>query len=411
MTRAVLLFGAESNAAEDVVDAARALGVSVHIATHPEVYERYADALKAKFAGTAFTDFRAPQAALDDLALYCTTEGISGVLVGWEFLSPLATRLAARLGLPGHDVSRADAVRNKRRMADLFREHSVPSPWCVAAASAEAAAAEIEAGGLAFPLVVKPAENAGSVGVAVIDSLDDLPEAFKLAQQWTREFPYGIALDTTVLIQEYLHGPEFSIETVAFEGAFGHLAITQKFTTGGGICEETGHTVPAEVDPTTRAAILNVVEQGLAALGVRNGVAHTELKVTPRGPRIIEIGARPPGGHIMKVVEHATGVSEARNYVQAALGERPDTRPTRTGAAAIRFLSTARHGVFSGLSGAYPTEGVVALRSYAEAGDRIGNDYEKFTRIGHVIVRAGSPARANRLADDAVAGISVDLKD
>ncbi|MEW1611502.1 MULTISPECIES: ATP-grasp domain-containing protein [unclassified Streptomyces] len=410
MTRGVLLFGAESSAAEDVVDAARDLGVSVHLATHPEVYDRYTDALKKKLAGTVFTDFRSPWTALEELELYCTTHGICGVLVGWEFLSPLATRLASRLGLPGHDADRADAVRNKRDMADLFGKYAVPSPWCIAATSLDAAVAGISAGRIAFPLVVKPAENAGSVGVAVIDSLDELPEAFKRAQRWSHEFPYGIALDTTVLVQEYLDGPEFSIETVAFEGAFDHLAITQKFTTGGGICEETGHTVPAQLDSAAQTSILDVVEQGLTALGVRNGVAHTELKVTPAGPRIIEVGARPPGGHIMKVVEHATGVSEARGYVQAAIGLRPDTRPLRTGAAAIRFISTAKHGVFSGLSGAHSVRGVVALQSYAAPGDRIGNDYERFTRIGHVIVRASSSAEANQLADDVVAGISVDLE-
>ncbi|WDG28947.1 ATP-grasp domain-containing protein [Streptomyces sp. CA-278952] len=410
MTRGVLLFGAESSAAEDVVDAARDLGVSVHLATHSEVYDRYSDGLRKKFTGTVFTDFRSPQTALEELELYCTTQGISGVLVGWEFLSPLATRLAARLGLPGHDVDRADAVRNKGSMAELFGKYAVPSPLCVAATSVDAAAAGIRAGRLAFPLVVKPAENAGSVGVAVIDSLDELPEAFERARQWSLEFPYGIPLDTTVLVQEYLEGPEFSIETVAFEGAFDHLAIVQKFTTGGGICEETGHTVPAQLDSATRASVLDVVEQGLTALGVRNGVTHTELKVTPDGPRIIEVGARPPGGHIMKVVEHATGISEARSYVQAAIGRRPDTRPLRTGAAAIRFISTPEHGVFSGLSGAHPTKGVVALQSYAAPGDRIGNDYERFTRIGHVIVRASSPAQANQLADDVVAGISIDLE-
>ncbi len=410
MTRGVLLFGAESSAAEDVVDAARDLGLSVHLATHAKVFDSYADVLKRKFTGTVFTDFRSPQKALEDLELYCRAQGVSGVVVGWEFLSPLATRLAARLGLPGHDVDRADAVRNKRAMAELFGKYAVPSPLSIAATSVEAAAASIRAAALAFPLVVKPAENAGSVGVAVIDSLDELPEAFERARQWTHEFPYGIPLDTTVLVQEYLEGPEFSIESVAFEGAFDHLAITQKFTTGGGICEETGHTVPAQLDAATRVSVLDVVEQGLTALGVRNGVAHTELKVTPDGPRIIEVGARPPGGHIMKVVEHATGISEARGYVQAAVGHRPDTRPLRVGAAAIRFLSTARRGVFSGLSGAPSGEGVVAVQSYPAPGDRIGNDYERFTRIGHVIVRAGTPGLANQLADDVVAGISIDLE-
>ncbi|MCD9145114.1 ATP-grasp domain-containing protein [Streptomyces albireticuli] len=407
----VLLIEANVYAGEDLLTAAADLGYRVHVATHEDLYDQYRPELKERIAGTVFTDFSDAGTAVADLTAFCRAEGIDGVVTSWEFLSPLATRVAAALGLPGHAPEFADACRNKRLMAEVFDAHGVAAPRTVTAPDHEALALRIKESGLSFPLVVKPAENAGSIGVSVVRSEAGLPAAAALAQQQTHEFPHGIALDTTLLAQEYVDGDEFSIETIVSGGVAHHLAVTEKFTTDDASRAETGHTVPAELAAPDQEAVLAVVSAAIAALGLRDGVAHTEVKLDSRGnAKIIEIGARPPGDNIMKLVSEALGVSEARAYLQAAVGERPDVTPTRTGAAAIRFFTAPHAGTFRRIDGIPEAGHVVASSVYKQPGDEVGGPTDNIGRIGHVILRGDTAAETNKAALEILNGVTVEME-
>ncbi|MDH6135817.1 biotin carboxylase [Kitasatospora sp. MAA4] len=406
----LLLIEANGMVGGDLLDAAAELGVEVHVATHEALFKDYRAELKPKITGTVFTDLGSPETALRDLLAFSRTTGIDGVITGWEFFSPLVTQLTSELGLPGHDVAKAAASRNKRVMSQTFDAAGVPAPRTVVVENADGALDAIAAAGLDYPLVVKPCENAGSVGVSVVRTAPELLEAVTFAQGWPNEFPHGTPLETTVLIQEYIGGKEFSIETVVFAEEFHHLAVTEKFTTDDASRAEIGHTVPAELDAEAYAAVIATVEQGLGALGFRYGVAHTELKLLPdNSARIIEVGARPPGDHIVKLVQLATGVSEARAYIQAALGEQPEVQPTEKSAAAIRFFTPPAAGVFHGLSGIPQLPELVAEVRYVEPGREMGRLQDNISRIGHVILKAGAPAEVNRLAADVMAAVTIEM--
>lgn len=407
----LLLLEANGNAGEDLLDAARELDVEVYVATHADVYENYRPAVRNKIAEVVFTDFAASETALKELADFGRRKGIDGVVTGWEFFSPLVTRLAAELGLPGHDPARADACRNKRLMALAFGAFSVPAPRTVVASEYASVAGQLAEAGLDFPLVVKPAENAGSVGVSVVRTPDELPVAFEHAQGWPYEFPHGIPLENTVLIQEYVGGKEFSVESVIFRGDVRHLAVTEKFTTDGGSRAELGHTVPAGLDADSQAALLDTVEQALAALGMENGISHTEIKLLPdRTTKIIEMGARPPGDHIMKLVHYALGISEPRAYIQVALGEEPDLEPTRHETAAIRFLTAPRAGLFQRVADIPDSPAIVDVALYVEPGEVLKDPNDNVGRVGHVIVKSGFQHEVNRIAAELVDAIRVEVE-
>jgi biotin carboxylase len=408
--RKLLLIEAVGNAGEDLLDAAHELGVDVTVATHEDVYGGYAEAVKAKISNVIFTDFARPQVALAQLAEWGRAHAVDGVVTGWEFFSPLVTQVAAELGLPGHDVTKAHACRNKRLMSLAFAEHDVPAPETLIAETFEQAADAILRSTLDFPLVVKPAENAGSLGVSVIQGIQELQAAVEHAQGWPHEFPHGVPLDNRVLIQEYLDGKEFSIETVVYRGRIHHLAITEKYTTADASRAEIGHTIPAGLDPASRTTVLTTVDQGLKALGIENGIAHTELKLSPEGvARIIEVGARPPGDHIMKLVQHALGISEAEAYIQVALGDEPDLRPRREESAAIRFITPPHAGVFLGVSGLPESERIVGSAVYVERGASLGEATDNVSRIGHVIMKAPERIDVNAMAADVMNAVAVEM--
>ncbi|POX41453.1 carboxylase [Streptomyces sp. Ru73] len=406
----VLLIEANVAAGEELLKAAAGLGVDAYVATHEELYEQYRTELREAIAGTVFTDFADPDRALRDLADFCRRTGIDGVVTSWEFLSPLAIRLAAELGLPGHAPEHADACRNKKLMSEVFAAHGVPAPRTVHAPDHETLARRIEASGLTYPLVVKPAENAGSIGVSVVRSAAELPGAARLAQAQTHEFPHGIALDTTLLAQEYVGGDEYSVETVIADGVTHHLAVTEKFTTDGAGRAELGHTVPAQLQPADRAAVLAAVDAAVAALGLRNGIAHTEVKADGRGnAKIIEIGARPPGDHIMRLVSEALGVSEARAYLQTALGERPDVTPDRQAAAAIRFFTAPEAGTLKWIGNLPEGEHTIATSVYKMPGDEVGGPQDNIGRVGHVMLRGATATEVNKAAVEAMSAVTVEM--
>ncbi|WP_310715856.1 ATP-grasp domain-containing protein [Streptomyces lydicus] len=406
----VLLLEADASAGEDLLTAAAGLGLDAYVATHEDLFGHYRPELTAKITAPVFTDFSRPETALADLTVFCRRTGIRGIVPCWEFLTPLATRLAAALGLPGHLPARADACRNKRLMAEAFAAHGVPSPRTLTAPDHATLSRRIAAAGLRFPLVVKPAENAASIGVSVVRSADGLPDAARLARSQTHKLPHGIALDTTLLAQEHVDGAEFSVETLVTDGTVHHLTVTEKFTTEGTSRAELGHTVPAELPPAVRDSVYAAATAALTALGLRNGIAHTELKVDPDGrPQVIEVGARPPGDHIMRLVKEALGIDVARACLETVLGRRPDLTPRRRAAAAIRFLTAPEAGTLRWISALPRGEHIIATSLSKMPGDEVGGPQDNMGRLGQIMLRADTATEANAAAVEALRGVTVDM--
>ncbi|MBY8886014.1 ATP-grasp domain-containing protein [Streptomyces sp. PTM05] len=413
---ALLVIEALATAGEYLLDSARRLGLRVFVATHADVFAAYPPALRARIDGVVFTDFGDPDAAVRELGEFCRAAGVGAVVACWEFTSPLAAALAAELGLPGNDPTRAHGCRNKLRMAELFHRHGVPAPRTVPTERDGDPVRTAEAAGIGYPLVVKPAEEAGSMGVSVVAGPDRLPAAVRLARSWPVEFSHGFPLDDTALLQEYADGAEFSVETVVWSGRAQHVAITAKFTTGDGSRAELGHTVPAALDPADARLLCSAVDAALEALGVTDGPAHTEVKLTGDGAaRVIEVAARPPGGHIVRLVRLARGVDLTAAQIKVAFGSEPDLEPRADGAAAIRFVTSPHAGVLTAVHGLPRTGDVVGaarvtdVAMYTEPGAAVTGPRDNLGRLGHVILEAASAREADAAAAVAMAGVVVDV--
>ncbi|MBT2395808.1 ATP-grasp domain-containing protein [Streptomyces sp. ISL-100] len=408
----VLLIEALANSGSYLVEAANGLGIEAFVATHEDVYGTYPQALRRGLRGAVFTDLADSQRALKDMEAFCRAEGINGVAGCWEFFTPLVAQLAARLGLPGNVPELAAAGRNKAAMAEAFRAGGVPAPATVIARTWAEAVDRIALAGMGYPLVVKPAEQGGSWGVSVVGSAAGLAEAVREAQAWPAAEPHQVKLDQRVVVQEYVSGAEYSIDTIASKGSFFHMPVVEKHTTGGSFRAELGHTAPAPLHRDLLPRVHAVTERALTALGIRDGVAHTEVKIASHesDPVVLEVGARLPGDNLVDVVRHACGVDEARAYLQAVLGERPDTTATRERACAIRFLTPPRAGIFRGVRVRGPQEEGVERHISVEPGTPVRDARDNSARVGHLLVTAETPAQANAAAATALAGTSVEVE-
>ncbi|MCA1221971.1 ATP-grasp domain-containing protein [Streptomyces sp. 8L] len=282
------------------------------------------------------SDNTALLAAGRELAARHTLAGI----VTWDEWNLVPTaRLARALDLPANSVEVMRGCRNKATARALFARHGVPSAASMKARTLlEAGLATMSIG---YPAVLKPAAFAGSIGVIRIDRPEELADAFEFASAGASQSRE----DTGVLVEEYLDGPEVSVECVTQHGVTTAVAVTRKSLGPAPYFDETGHTVDAadplltQVAPAAGAAV--------KALGITDGVQHVEMRLVDGRPRLIEVNARIGGDMIGHLVRLATGIDLPRAAADLACGETPDLTPTRHGAAGIRMLYPAASGTLA----------------------------------------------------------------
>jgi biotin carboxylase len=327
-----------------------------------------------------------------------------------EYRVPLAARMATALGLRhGLRYEAALNCRNKLRTRRLLARHGIGSAAFTTVRTPCDVDAALER--VPLPVVVKPTNDAGSHLVARCDTPDAVREAVE-AILAARENWVGQVLDPEVLVEEYLDGPEVSVEACTAAGETTVLAITAKRVSPPPFATEVGHTVPAPLPATEADAVRQLVTDALAAVGVTDTVTHTEVKLTQRGPRIVEINARPGGDRIMELVRAVTGYDLAELSLHLALGGTLADAPRHAvmaPSAAIRFLVADQDGtlVDDGAQGAYELPGLQQLHLYVANGDPVERTTCNFNRLGYVIVHGTSEQPADTLADEIVQHLPV----
>lgn len=277
----------------------------------------------------------ADQAAMIEAARnLCQRHGCDGIFTYEEQSVELTAAIAATLHLPYNSPASVRRCRDKLVMRQTWEAAGVPSArsrLVGSQAEAEAVAAEI-----GYPVVLKPRAIAASVGVVRADSAAELGMAYRVASGATLD-RYEQAAHG-VLVEEYLEGPEISVESVVVDGQVQILATTHKQVGFAPFFEEIGHVVSASEPLPEATDVADVVHQAHRALGVQMGATHAELRLTSTGPRMIELGARMGGDLIPYLVFCATGIDVAAAATAIAARERPELMPTRQRAAAIRFI-------------------------------------------------------------------------
>ena len=280
-------------------------------------------------------DWWAPADVLDigSLARACGSRRDWDAVLCWEELAiDVAHDFAVALGARSPEMPRR-VFRDKAAMHDRLVAAGFPSPH-LGVVSDLAECRALTAGRL--PVVLKPADFGGSVGVRVVGHEDDLDDAFAIAAR--------VSLSRRVVVHRYVDGPEVSVEAVTWApGATEILAVTAKTTTPPPACVELVHRVPAALDADTEARIAQVVTTTLDALGMTAGVSHTELKLTADGPVVIETAGRPAGDHIPRLVHLVTGWNVYLAELAAATGTAVKPDPPAVDCAAVRFF-TGRAG-------------------------------------------------------------------
>ncbi|GAA2194913.1 pyridoxal-phosphate dependent enzyme [Micromonospora lupini] len=316
---------------------------------------------------------------------------LAGVTSTSDFFVPAVAELAGWLGLPGNPVDAVLACRDKGRLRAALDAAGVRQPRHVlvedspAGTLAGRVAAAVDHVGL--PCVVKPVDDSGSNGVRLCaTAAEALAQAERVLA--VRHNVRGLPTARRVLVEEYLDGPEVSVELFGTGDAQHCLGITDKQVDPPPHFVERRHVFPAGLPPAVATEVVDLVRRALGAVGMSVGATHSEVRLTPAGPALIEINPRPAGGMIPELIRVATGVELLDQQLRAATGLPVTLTPTSKGYAGIRFLTADRTGTLAGVDGvdrAGRCPGVLRVTVTARPGSSVRPPENAYDRVGHVI--------------------------
>jgi biotin carboxylase len=285
-------------------------------------------------AGHTTVDTLDADAMLAAVAELAETAKIRGIVSYDEARIEATAKVATALGLPTSPPEAVARCRDKHLTRQALADAGVPQAESVAVKSVDEAL--VAANRIGYPVVLKPRNLAASFGVTRADSDADISTAYDAARNTTLpEAPEFY--EDGVLVEEYLDGEEISVDSICFDGRVEPLAVAHKQTGFPPNFEEIGHMVRGGDPLHTDAALRDVVIRAHRAVGFATGVTHVELKLTSRGPRIIEINARLGGDLIPYLGRLAGGANLELAAAAVACGETPDLRRGEPKVAAIRF--------------------------------------------------------------------------
>ncbi|MFE3579018.1 pyridoxal-phosphate dependent enzyme [Streptomyces vinaceus] len=337
-------------------------------------------------------------------------EEIAGVTTTSDFYVPAAARTARWLGLPGNAPEAVAVCRDKSALRERLRAAGVRQPRY--ALVREPAGAEAAVARTGLPCVVKPADDSGSTNVLLCaDEAEVRAQIERILAIGTNV--RGMPTARTVLVEEYLDGPEYSVEMFGGDGQTVCVGVTAKSVTPGPHFVEHRHLFPAPLPAATAQLITDTVTAALDAAGIRLGATHTEVKLTADGPALVEINPRPAGGMIPELIRLATGVDLLDAQLRAALGLPPHLKPEDRGHAGIRFLLADTDGILTAVHGAEAAaavDGVESVLATAAPGTRVHRPRSASDRLGHVIARHAEPEGVHAALDAAHALIRLDVE-
>ncbi len=347
-------------------------------------------------------DFRLMEESVAAVIAYAAEHPIAAVLSLDDSATLLAARVAAALGLPHNDPNAALAARDKWVMREALRRGGAPVPEFRRYRLAIDPA--IVAGDIPFPVVVKPTTLSGSRGVIRAD------DATEFARAWERTRQIVLregepALEGTLLVERYLPGVEVALEGLLTAGTLQTLALFDKpDPLEGPFFEETIYVTPSRLPEETQAAISTRTAEAAAALGLREGPVHAELRINGDGIWLIEMAGRSIGGLCSTILEFGSGISLEELILRHAVGMPLPEMKRSGGAAGVMMIPIPRGGILRGVTGiddASAVPGVTGIEITAPLNQPVLSLPEGASYLGFIFARSETPEAAERALREA----------
>ncbi len=331
--------------------------------------------------------------------------GLDGVFTAGTDFSTSVAWVAEHLGLPGISYQTALRATDKFLMREAFLRAGVPSPFFVSWTGAGDPLTQLPSD-LRFPLVIKPVDNMGARGVRRVDNTSEVRAACDSAMRLSRS--------SRVIIEEYMKGPELSLDAVVYRGEVTVCGIADRHIFFPPHFVEMGHTIPTALDGPTVREIEAVFVAGIHALGIDNGAAKGDIKLTASGPMVGEIAARLSGGYMSGwTFPLSSGVEVTEAAMNVAVGLPPgDLSPTRHRTTAERALISIPGvvGRLEGVEEARQLPGIAEIFLRTGPGETVKFPTNNVEKCGNVIAVADTREKSVAAAQRALSMMRIRLR-
>ena len=402
--RLLLLISPNTYRAEAFMEAARRLDVDIvrGIDVPTQLTEMWDIPLPLDFANV--------EAATAAIVAYAGDHSLDAIVALDDSSTILATRAAAALGLAHNPIEAAEAARDKGIMRALFAKHHVPSP--VFRRFPLASDPTRIAGQVTYPCVVKPLRLNGSRGVIRADDPQQLAAAFERVKRLL--LSDGNPQETTdVLVEDFIPGFEVALEGLLTDGKLHTLALFDKpDPLDGPFFEETIYVTPSRLPDATQEAIADCAARAAAAIGLRDGPVHAELRVNEHGPWMLEIAGRSIGGLCSTILEFGTGICLEELILRHALDISIPSFDRSGAAAGVMMIPIPKGGILKtvyGVEEARTVPHVTGVEISIKPRTAVvplpeGNSY-----LGFIFARADDPATVEQALREGHALLRFDI--
>lgn len=239
----------------------------------------------------------------------------------------MMARVAEKFGFPFFSIDTAVWSTDKFQMKQRFQEYGIPC------AKGKLISSAYEVRDMEYPIIVKPRDNSGSRGVKLCRNKQELEISISEA--------FGVSHMDTVLVEEFIEGREFSVESLHYNDMNEVIQFTEKRTTDFPYNVELGHKQPANLKECEREQIRSIISRMAECMHFKNCASHTELKINSKGIFVIETSPRLGGDYITSILTPlSTGINMEDQLLRIAIGKSVDIKTGRMEkASAVCFLS------------------------------------------------------------------------
>lgn len=259
----------------------------------------------------------------------CKNEQIDGICtIASDVAAPTVAYVAEKLKLDGNSYESACIANNKYKMRQAFLHANISCPKFIKIQSTS----DIYSITNEYPLIVKPVDRSGSLGVVKVSTKKELINAVRAALDFS--------FCKQAIVEEYIEGREISVEFISYKGLHYPIQITDKVTTGAPHFVELEHHQPAQLSQEMYKKIYTTTEKAINALGLTNGATHSEYRITNDNRIfIMEVGGRMGGDFIgSDLVRLSTGYDYLKGVIDVAMGTFCEPQYISNSCAGVYFL-------------------------------------------------------------------------
>jgi len=386
VARLLLLLPTSTYRAGDFLQAARALGAEVVVASERR------QALAGVMGHRALTvNCKNPDEAADSIARLAARKPLDAVVAVDDEGVLVAALAGQRLGLAHNPPDAAARSRDKAAMRRALEEAGVPQPeFRMAGPDADVAGLAAEVG---LPCVVKPVSLSGSRGVIRADDREAAVVAAKRVRAILADA--GGDPEAPLLVERYIPGDEVAVEGLLRGGTLEPLAVFDKpDPLEGPYFEETIYVTPSRLPPQTLGAIVRMTADAAAALELVEGPIHAELRTDGGRAWVLELAARSIGGLCSRALRFGVGVTLEEVILRHALGLPIDDLRRESAASGVMMIPIPRAGILEEVRGqdrARAVPGIAGLELTIGPGRHVKPLPEGDRYLGFLFARADGP--------------------